>query len=1683
MLGSGMVGLFLTDYSDAKSPAALTAGPNDLLFALRTYNGTDLLFYGVNLTLRNGELRPTQSSQDDNPLPSYLIVQLPAQSLHQSALSLGRIPEIQQPAHLSGPSFLVFELWPALSQPLAQTVRRIIRCTLKDILSWDDMTRFRLVASSEPTLAASWPAYSLTTPAGVKSITEHTPDGSYKFYDFAYYRALQAGILWNLPASGIAQLPPVSLLEIPAGMLVSPYFRVAKKLAPGSTSPYMQAFFSNNGNIKQRSTAFAKPPEQEGRPTRQVLRIAYEVWQAELQKGLAKNPWQIQPQDDPALSITSAAPSQPTPEQLTIGLRALGYFDGPDTGRDRHCEPTAVSPDGQFWLPSTEDKRQLLMLNQLASQAGKPGQESDYDIKLPSALVVGGRGASIKMQYSNFRGPEAIDLVEYEHHIQDGQDNFIKVSYIGVLAPSGQKALHTREAQRVIRDGRSYLEYKEYLHVLEPEKSFARKEGVLPGYELFSALDSNNQVQEQPCYGAQLFFSRVEAAFKRSPPINHVGADEQYNFWPRREGATEDSFTNLIKLPFCYFDANGDEIRPLSEHPVQFLRRSFLVADTKCGTTVDGAASNVRRLLKHSSGPSSGYLGWKDDGRFRIPLNGQVVALTEDVPPNKKVSDPAGINKPNRLATDWAEYYYHIKTGPKAFEDPHLIYPQVRHIKAYIDHVQAIAPQQLPSLLEYTPNYLRKKFTDENQELRLMLQHTEAFDSGQMRQLSGNELSPALAPLYPSLKNGMASIRQAFALAGKRLGGMANPDPVLKFVAGHPQNIGLPDLNQLKPIGVQLERLKDPLAILNGDAAEFLGIKIVRLLNSTLKASEVPKFQFNKLIADFDMLRTAMSTLQNQAVSDAINTVSNASQQLSQLEADVHAVQSKWQAVQKQLSVTHSELVQHLPDLEKIRTLGLLYFEQVILKSMMEADASQKQQLLTVELATALEPYVNAWLAVTNVPITYQEAAPALRSRNYWSPTWLAETAMRLEKLSKAIVDTTRNLIVDGSQAQFLLDQYKDQSNNLVKYVADKSKMLESAISSAISQIPKLDSARDVQDQVLAIFLATFKPTADVVNIITSANYLVTQYGQLRDTYLPSKDWDQTIDLVRLVLRLHPQFYQERYDEIARQVTDLRHTSLLLSNLAWGSIEEATTAVQASYLDYANQWANLASINDRAKLLGELRKLRDSYTKSLDTIWQNTLAKLPSGPYRTSIIAYEAARRQLINLNPEVKLREAQVKYQEKAFEMAQDYLKQFENAFYVQLDQLSSSEEIQKAQRAYEQAVHLLRTPLRQELRYDWETASFSAVDLGFVRFIPQTSPRTILRLHTSTTLLFDATKMPAVTTKAVFKTDTEVTDFALSFLGVMRIDFSRMAYRAGSGRSPDFDVRIRAVSFEGALSFIQALQELLSGMVDAFLPILTEKKVTIDYQSPVFGVSTPGFVFANISFGVKVELFFNRQPMLITFRLSEPANKATVVAGIYGGGFYFSLTVSPNLGVVQVAMALEMGALMALNLGPIRGTVRFMAGLYYRKSTQGVLMEGYFIAEGILKVWIISVSARLYMAVRSYGSYVMGTCVVTYKVKVGFLRRSFSARYTKTIAGAPSEREQPSENDTSKLHQAFVSLFLAESLQAQAVVKQTVLARKNEKNKLFNLISLNSPAPTWDEGCQVLSQMEYAQFCLTYF
>jgi hypothetical protein len=402
-----------------------------------------------------------------------------------------------------------------------------------------------------------------------------------------------------------------------------------------------------------------------------------------------------------------------------------------------------------------------------------------------------------------------------------------------------------------------------------------------------------------------------------------------------------------------------------------------------------------------------------------------------------------------------------------------------------------------------------------------------------------------------------------------------------------------------------------------------------------------------------------------------------------------------------------------------------------------------------------------------------------------------------------------------------------------------------------------------------------------------------------------------------------------------------------------------------------------------------------------------------------------------------------------------------------VEIERLS--EYVAQARNLYS----LLTSISRQEVNYKWQTSSFKDADFGIVSFVASSDPKTTLTVNVKSVIHFQADQFPPAVSKVEVLAENRLRNFGISLMKSMLISFNEVSFIAGTDQKPKFDVKIRGVEFSGAFAFVQAFESWLQSLMgDAFRLRLLFDSVNIGYTLPIPDIKTPSFSFFNLTLNFDFWLYFDKRPMELGFSLARQDSKFGIAVGIYAGFGFFGIRAEPKNGLTVIEIGLEFGGYFGLSLGPLRGDVKLVVGLYYKKDKTTVVIEGYFLCEGRVKLWFITITARFYMGVRSQGGYVEGRCTVTYEVSLGaFFKRSFSATFYKKLAGAsPGNTESGSRLASTKALNAANA-----SLPAKSAMKSKIIAMK--QNQLWEQVE--NPLKRVTEP---LSQEEWEIFINSY-
>ena len=261
---------------------------------------------------------------------------------------------------------------------------------------------------------------------------------------------------------------------------------------------------------------------------------------------------------------------------------------------------------------------------------------------------------------------------------------------------------------------------------------------------------------------------------------------------------------------------------------------------------------------------------------------------------------------------------------------------------------------------------------------------------------------------------------------------------------------------------------------------------------------------------------------------------------------------------------------------------------------------------------------------------------------------------------------------------------------------------------------------------------------------------------------------------------------------------------------------------------------------------------------------------------------------------------------------------------------------------------------------------------------------------------------------TQTTYTIHGELDQFTLVLFGsaatFIAIAFSSFSFDVKTGAKTNVTPKISGVTFEGPLSFIQDLEQLL-GSLDGPSVDVTAAGVEASYTLALPDVTLGVFSLSNLSLSGAVNIPFDAAPVRVRFALCSQDNPFLLTIYVFGGGGFFSLAIGAD-GIEQIQVSLEFGAAVSIDLGVASGGVSIMAGIYFSLQTvptEQVQLTGFLRADGNLSVLgIISLSMEFYLGFTYLNpGQAYGTATVTVSISVLFFSTTVSATMTKTIGG----------------------------------------------------------------------------------
>jgi len=269
----------------------------------------------------------------------------------------------------------------------------------------------------------------------------------------------------------------------------------------------------------------------------------------------------------------------------------------------------------------------------------------------------------------------------------------------------------------------------------------------------------------------------------------------------------------------------------------------------------------------------------------------------------------------------------------------------------------------------------------------------------------------------------------------------------------------------------------------------------------------------------------------------------------------------------------------------------------------------------------------------------------------------------------------------------------------------------------------------------------------------------------------------------------------------------------------------------------------------------------------------------------------------------------------------------------------------------------------------------------------------------------------------------DATVRRFGISFFGVIRIDFARLAFTIKPGSKPDLDLvfadlttdKRRPLTFTGDLAFLQQLAEILPVSAFSDPPDLqiTADGVVAGYSLGLPPIQLGALALSNIGFGARFQLPFLGDAPSLRLNFAERHSPFGVLVALLGGGGFFAVELDTK-GLKSIEGTLEAQAGIAINLGVAAGAITARLGIYYRwvvkSDGDSLTFEAFAELRGELCVLgLITASITFHVALgieaTPAGKELVGRAVVTVEIELLFFSKSVHIKCERRFQGSKGD------------------------------------------------------------------------------
>lgn len=245
-------------------------------------------------------------------------------------------------------------------------------------------------------------------------------------------------------------------------------------------------------------------------------------------------------------------------------------------------------------------------------------------------------------------------------------------------------------------------------------------------------------------------------------------------------------------------------------------------------------------------------------------------------------------------------------------------------------------------------------------------------------------------------------------------------------------------------------------------------------------------------------------------------------------------------------------------------------------------------------------------------------------------------------------------------------------------------------------------------------------------------------------------------------------------------------------------------------------------------------------------------------------------------------------------------------------------------------------------------------------------------------------------------------------SSLWFIQIPINAMTFTTQSGKKPDIQVQVGQIVFEGALNFVNALEQFLEDLGGSGFKVnVSPTGINAGFSISLPDISVGIVDISGLGMSAAVDVPFTGAPATATFSFASQQNPFTVTVSMFGGSGFITLVLGMN-SVQQVSASIEFEGNFELNIYIASGGISLAAGIYFNYSqANGLQLTGFVKLQGSIEcLGIISISCELDLSLtyqeQNGQSWVSGTASFSCSIHVLFFSIPISFTVHKQFSGS---------------------------------------------------------------------------------